>query len=67
MATVTASAPPRVSPEPVAPLPVVPATVEPKAAEKGMRTDWVALLVWTVCFGSMGLLHLADLIARLFR
>jgi len=67
MATVIASAAPRVSPERVAPLPAVMSTVEPKAANKCLRTDWVALLVWTVCFGFMALLHLADLIGSLFR
>jgi len=67
MATVTVSAPIRVSPEPVAPLPAVTSTVEPKAAEKGLRTDWAALIIWTVCFGLLGLLHLSDLIASLFR
>jgi len=41
--------------------------VEPKAAEKGLRTDWAALIIWTVCFGFMGVLHLADLIASFFR
>lgn len=69
MATVTASAPPCVDPTPVAagPAPSVPPIVAPAPQEKGLWTDWAAMVFWTVCFGAMALFHLKDLIVSLLR
>jgi hypothetical protein len=69
MATVTTTAPPRTvpAPAPAVPLPAAPATAKPKAPEKGLGTDWAAMVFWTLCFAIMALIHLGDLVASLFR
>jgi hypothetical protein len=44
-------------------------TPKPTAAtgERPLRRDWIALVFWFSCFVFMGMMHLIDLIASLFR
>jgi len=69
MATVTTAAPSWIGPEPASqpPRAAPPVAPEPRVPTNGLRTDWVAMIVWIVCFAFMALLHLADLVSSLFR
>jgi hypothetical protein len=50
----------------VAAVPSAAPTSQPSTNSKGLATDWAALVIWTVCFAFMALLHLKDLLVSLF-
>ena len=59
--------PARSSPLPAMAAPSSPAKAASPGEERPYRGDWVAMVVWIVCFTLMGLIHLTDLIVSLNR